>query len=217
MKRLLLTLFVLFFPAVGSAQTAEAMPDAPTRDSLQLPDDFSAKRLAIEKLRQRETARFDAADAQCQIRFAVNDCLKSSQTSRRAVMSDLRRQEARLNEIERARRGAEQVEQAKQKELERAQRDKEVTAAHADNLAAKEQKQREQLQKSEANRNVPPNHSGGAQPLIKAPSGPSPAAQAANRAEYDRRQAEGQQHRMDSQKRQSDKAKKPASSLPVPP
>jgi hypothetical protein len=184
---------------------------------LQLPGDFNAKRQEIEMVRKRETARFDAADAQCQTRFAVNDCLSASQTKRRAVMSDLRRQEAHLNEIERARRGAEQLEISKQKALERAQLEKDVASSHAANVEAQAQLQSEQAQKREANRNVPANHAGSGHPEPNAPTGPGPAEQATRRTDYERRQAEARQHRIDAEKRQKDQAAKPASSLPVPP
>ena len=200
--------------ALTLAQTASEKAGNSTPASL---EEAKQKRQEIEATRQREAARFDTADAECQKRFAVNDCLRSSQTSRRAVMADLRRQEATLNELERAQRGADQIEASRKKALERAQQDKDMAAAQAANREAQAQKQSEQAKKQEANRNVPLNHSGSSSQVPKAPSGPAPIEQATNRADYQRRQAEAQQHRIDLQKRQAEKAGKPPSGLPVPP
>jgi hypothetical protein len=217
MKRVLLSLLSVCFIAQAGAQAVATEPNTSASDPLQLPGDFTVKRQEIEAVRQRETARFDAADAQCKTRFAVTDCLSASQTKRRAVMSDLRRQESHLNELERARRGAEQLELSNKKALERAQREKDVAANHAANVEAQAQKQNEQAQKREANRKVPASPVGGSKPVPNAPSGPTPAEQSTHRADYERRQAEAQQRHIDAQKRQKDKAAKPASTLPVPP
>ncbi len=207
MKRVLAFLLAMGMMVPGIAQT----------DAAQAADDVGARRQEIEVARQRETARFDAADAQCRSRFAVNDCLRVSQTQRRSVMADLRKQEVRLNEQERAQRGAEQVELTKKKLLERNQQDKDLEAAHAANLEARAQKEKDLADKREANRNVPASHPAVASSAPHSPAGPVPAERAANRAEFERRQAQAQQRREDVQRRQSEKTGAPASSLPVPP
>jgi hypothetical protein len=217
MKRASLLLLAACFTALVGAQSVDIAPRSSPADPLLLPDDFNAKRQEIEATRKSEMTRFDTADAQCRTRFAVNDCLSASQTKRRAVMSDLRRQESRLNEMERARRGAEQMELSKKKAMERDQLEKDVAANHAASVEAQAQKQSEQAQKREAKRNVPANHVGTSQVVPNAPSGPATAQQAVSRADYERRQAEAQDHRIDAQKRQNEKAAKPASTLPVPP
>lgn len=214
MKRFVAIAIILGFAGLTVAQTMSEKTENSTPSTV---EEANSKRQEIQAIRQRETARFDAADAQCQSRFAVNDCLRASQSSRRAVISDLRRQEAKLNEAERAQRGAEQLEISRKKALERAQQEKDVAAANAANLEAQAQKQSEQATKREANRNVPLNNSGSAPKIPNAPSGPAPTQQVTNRADYERRQAEAQQHRTDMQKRQAEKAGKSPSSLPVPP
>lgn len=199
---------VLYLCILGSAwaQPGDAQASA----------DIAGARRQIEESRSHETARFDAMDAQCQTRFAVNDCLRTSQTQRRAAMTDLRKREANLNEKERRQRGQDQVQRAEQKAQERREQDQEVTDAHAARLAQQAQKQSTQDEKRAANRNIALNPPPPKTPPAKPQAGPLPAQQAANRSEYERRQAEARQHKLELDKRNAEKTGKPASTLPLP-
>lgn len=206
MRRLLLLAAVFCLCGVAAAQPVDA----------QTSNDIANARRQIEDIRSRETSRFDAVDAECKTRFAVNDCLRASQTKRRAVMSDLRKQEASLNERERMQRGQEQTERAAQKAKERQQQDQDVAAAHAERLAEQAQKQRELEEKRAANKNTVASPSGKASAAAKPAAGPAPAQQAANRSDFERRQAEASKHKLELEKRNAEKTGKPASALPVP-
>lgn len=192
---------------------AQAGNAAPTPDTLN-PEQIAARRKEIEETRARESRRFDAMDAECRTRFAVNDCLRDSQAQRRSVMAPLRSQENRLNDMERAQRAADQIRSTEQKAAERRQRDQEVADAHAAQLAAQAQRRKEleDRRMEHASRPTP-------QPpkAAKSPSGPGPQQQAANRAALESRRAQAEQRKRELEKRRQEKTGKPASSLPVPP
>lgn len=188
------------------AQPADAQSDS----------DIALQRQQIAEIRSRETARFDAADAVCRTRFAVNDCLRGSQTQRRAVLSDLRKQEAVLNERERVQRGLEQNARAAQKAQEQSDREKEVAEAHTQRIAEQKQKQDEQTQKRIANKNIALQSPAKSPSDAKKPAGPEAAQQSANRSDFERRQAQAQQRKLELEKRNAEKTGKPATALPVP-
>lgn len=183
---------------------------------LQTPSDIAGARRQIEEVRSRETSRFDAADADCKTRFAVNDCLRNSQTQRRAAMAELRKQESSLHALERQQRGQEQTQRVAQKAKERQQQDQEVADAHATRIAEQAQKQSDQQEKRAANKNIALNPSAKASETAKSPAGPAPAQQAANRSAYEQRQVEALQHKQELEKRNVEKTGKPASALPLP-
>ncbi|MCY7304591.1 MAG: hypothetical protein LH632_00275 [Rhodoferax sp.] len=72
----------------------------------------TAEAVEYERIRQERSAaleEFNARDAQCYQRFAVNDCLAEARKQRRNVLADLRRQEFALNDAQRKRRAADQL------------------------------------------------------------------------------------------------------------
>ena len=68
-----------------------------------------AERQRIAAERQQIEQRFAAEEAVCFQKFAVNDCRDASRARRRTDLADLRRQEILLNDAERKRKGAEQL------------------------------------------------------------------------------------------------------------
>ena len=68
-----------------------------------------AERERIRQTRSSEQGLFTGQEAQCYARFAVNDCLIEVRARRRQVLGDLRRQEILLNDVQRKRRGADQL------------------------------------------------------------------------------------------------------------
>lgn len=89
------------------APCARAQPESDTEETFTLR--AQAERERIRQTRASQQALFIAQEAQCYARFAVNDCLIESRARRREVMGDLRRQEISLNDMQRKRRGADQL------------------------------------------------------------------------------------------------------------
>lgn len=169
----------------------------------------------IEATRARETAAMDAQEAACYQRCAVSSCLTEVQSRRRAMLANLRQQEAVLHEREFAERGAEQRRLSQQKVLERQQKEEELRASHAeaeraDKLQAQKDKQAEHAAKAQQ----PQAPSAGA--ATPQPTGPTAAEQAAKRDSYARKLADAEKKRQEIAKRLADKAGKGAAPLPVP-
>lgn len=68
----------------------------------------------IQAERQQIEKRFADEEVACFQKFAVNDCRDASRARRRVEMADLRRQEIALNDAERKRKGAEQLQRMEQ-------------------------------------------------------------------------------------------------------
>lgn len=184
-------------------------------DALQGLSSVSEERARLEASRQSESARYDAQEAQCYQRFAVNSCLSKVQSQRRAMLADIRRQEQVLNDAERMQRGSAQIKLNEEKALDKAQRD--LDAARTDNTAAMVERKSAQEEKQR-------NHARIAQGASSAPRTKNvgtPVDSVKARAEYERKMQEATQRKLDSEKRRSEKAastaSKPLKPLPVPP
>lgn len=167
----------------------------------------------IDAQRIRETAIFDAQEVACYKRFAVNDCLKKVHSQRRAMLADLRRQEASLHEGERKQQAAEQLQRSEQKALEKMQKDADMQAQ--DSLRRTQDKLEEQKNKQADH--AARAASGAAAAAAPAPTGPTSAEQAQYRDAYARKQADAEKKRQEIAKRLGENKTKPASPLPVPP
>jgi hypothetical protein len=166
----------------------------------------------IEAERKRESANFDAQEAACYQRFAVNDCLKKLQTKRIAVMADLKRQETRLHDQERSQQGTDALERIEQKGLEQ-QRQEDIQAQDGAGRAQEKLQEQQNKQAEHATKAA----SGPASGSSPAPSGPTDAEHAEARASYERKQIDAEKKRQELIKRQSKQTGKPANSLPIPP
>jgi colicin import membrane protein len=87
----------------------------------------AAERARIAQARQQAGRDHEAARVQCYQRFAVTGCLLDIKASYNAQLADLRRQEIALNDVQRKRSGAQQLQriedkQSAQKQLELAER-----------------------------------------------------------------------------------------------
>jgi hypothetical protein len=187
----------------GWAQT-QALPTTPV---------YIEERQRIEAERVREGANFDAQEAACYQRFAVNDCLIEVQVKRISVLADLKRQESRLHDHERNQQGTEALNRLELKALERRQWQEENQVQKGVGRAQERLKEQQEKQADHAARAV----SDPAPVTVPAPSGPTDAEQAQARARYTRRQIDAQKKRQELIKRQADKTSKPAKSLPNPP
>lgn len=147
--------------------------------------DFDAERSRLAAERAAIDARFEKERAACYQKFVVEDCLRDSRKRRRAETDHIKRQETAINDIERQRRGAAELEKLdqkaatrrpqdtpeKQNESRQAQKDREqraaehaasrsATAAEADErrrqLAEKEKAHAENQAKAAQKRNEAP-------------------------------------------------------------
>ena len=168
---------------------------------------------SIEAVRLREGALLDAQEADCYQRFAVNDCLKKVKSRRIALMADLKRQENQIHARERRLQGAEALQRANQKALDRQQKQQERQAGDdalrtQEKLQAQQEKQAEHAARAASDlATVSPG----------APEGPTPEEQAQSRARYESKQANAEKKRLEMAKRLAEKSGKPAKPLPVPP
>ncbi len=168
---------------------------------------------SIEAVRLREGALLDAQEADCYQRFAVNDCLKKVKSRRIALMADLKRQENQIHARERRLQGAEALERANQKALDRQQKQQESQAGDGalrtqEKLQAQQEKQAEHAARAASD--LAPVSPG-------APEGPTPEEQAQSRARYESKQANAEKKRLEMAKRLAEKSGKSAKPLPVPP
>jgi len=204
---LMATFWLLALARPALAQEAQEVPPAQAHASAQALQQIEARR-------EREMAAFDAEDAQCFQRIAVSGCQKDVQSRRRALLADLRRQQALLHEQEAAQRGAEQRQRSAQKALDKAQQAQDL--AREDPGAQAGQKQQAQLEKQAAH---------AAQAQASAPvrneaaksAGPDAAERAENRASYARKQAAADQKRQELARRLAKPQDKPVQALPLPP
>jgi len=80
------------------------------------------ERSKVAAERARLEAGFQAEEAACKSRFAVNSCLQEIRTRRNEAMADLRRQDILINEADRKVRAADQIQKTEDKtNLERQQ------------------------------------------------------------------------------------------------
>ena len=180
------------------------------QDAMQGLPSASAEYQRIAAERARENTLFDAQEAACYQRFAVNNCLADVQSRRRAMVADFKRQEASLHDAERLQKGAERLRASEQKALEKQQQDVEAgksAAAPQERLQAQQEKQAAHpLAASSASTNR----------VAPSSSGPSAAEQARQRASYAAKQAQAEKKRQEIARRLKEKSSKPVPGLPVP-
>lgn len=114
-----------------------------------------AERLRIDSIRQQKTAELDAEESSCLSRFAVTDCQNQVGVRRRQMLSDLKRQEAVLNEAERKQRGVEQLQQEELKAAENVQRQRDAQVRSEKSVLEDRQKTQDDKQRSHRQRAQP--------------------------------------------------------------
>ena len=111
------------------------------------------ERSKVAAERARLEAGFQAEEAACKSRFAVNACLQEIRTRRSEAMADLRRQDILINEADRKARAADQIKKTEDKSnLERKQHraEKEKKAQQENDRLAERSDQRGQSQAKSA-------------------------------------------------------------------
>ncbi len=135
----------------GSAQAEQETPDEQARERARI----AAERKEIE-------VRFAAEEAACRAKFFVNACLNDMRPRQREALTDLRRQEILLDDAERKRKAAEQLEkieekgseQRKQEAAEKAQGNVRKGVAGAAEAAEKAQAQSQKASQAAERRNT---------------------------------------------------------------
>lgn len=172
-------------------------------------EQIASERLRIEVQRQKATAEFDAQEQACQTRFMVTSCEQDVRRRRIAILAELKRQDGRLNDVERRQRGAEQVQLGNEKRAERAVSDADLVRSPAPSQAERKMDQDAKVlehQKTGASAKSAPNDG-------RAPSTPATPDAQANRAAHLQRLEDARLRRVERDKRLLDR---PAGVAPLP-
>jgi hypothetical protein len=155
----------------------------------------------IDVVRKEKLAELAAQDAACLSRFATTDCLNLVGVRRREMLADLKRQEARLNEVDRRQRGEDQLRSTQEKASDRSQRQSEVSALQPEAPGERQRAQNEKVlnHKSQAKSVVP------SVAVNKTASGLDTASIESNRAAFTEKQRAAEQRRQDREKRLREK------------
>ncbi|MDH4481631.1 MAG: hypothetical protein QE279_02875 [Rhodoferax sp.] len=164
-----------------------------------------SQRSALSAERERQTRVFDTAERACYARFFTSDCLADVARSRRAMLADIKRKEAALDAAGRQQRAQDELQQLKQKQLDREAQLNALDPAAIDRAQREKQQEREDKLRDHASKpaskpaaaasdaaRVPPAMAANPVKASKPPSGPSDQERAANQAVYDKKQAEVQ-------------------------
>jgi colicin import membrane protein len=181
-----------------------------------------AERARLTKERAEIDARAKAEQTACYQRFAVEDCLQESRRKRRTAEDSIKRQEADLNDMERKRRAADQLERldkappravddpaaqerARQSQQGREQRAADHAASRADAAAKAEDNRRalEDKQRAHAEQQAK-----AARLKADAPT---------ERARFERKQEQAAKHRADRERQNAERTKPRSAPLPTPP
>ena len=172
-----------------------SMAESPAQSAVAEPD---LKRQQINALRKEKLTELAAQDAACLSRFSVTDCQNNVGVRRRQMLSDLRRQEARLDEVDRRQKGADQLQRSQDKAADRAQRASEVSATIDRDTQDERQKaldEKVQSHKKQAKTESP------SVPAIKPTSGLDAQTIEKNRRAYAEKQRAVEQRQQDREKR----------------
>jgi len=194
----LLTAWLLACPAWSQ-------PDGPP-DTVNL----ESERARIDNTRLQKTAELDAEESACLSKFAVTDCQNKVSARRRQLLSDLKRQEASLNALERRRKGLEQLQRAEEKATDRAARQNELqTAPDRTSQSDKKKAQDDKI----LNHQQRAHPAGNQAPTGKSTSALDPKEVDANREAYAEKQRALEKRRRDRDQRLLDHG---AGSVPLP-
>jgi colicin import membrane protein len=210
-------------PIASSLQSNKASTDA--RDASE-----RAERDRINQERQRASTEHDAAKVDCYQKFRVNDCLSQARNKHNGQLSDLKRQEISLNDLQRKRRGAEQ--QRKVEEKTSPLRQEEIAQQRGKGLAndAKRQQRQSERVAPAAKAAKEPKASGRAPQARRSKAAGKKERQkskaidsqeritaaARAKAQSEERSKDAVAHIASVQARQKQNKKPPAATLPVP-
>jgi colicin import membrane protein len=218
--------------AQSTVESADARSTPVVRAQPTPPEDNERVELMrIQQERVKAGTAHEVVKAQCYQRFLVNDCLLAARDDHNAQLADLKRQENSLNDTQRKRRGALQVQRIEtntspQRQLEQAEQRGNALA----NTAKREQRQAEKVvQQARAPKTArvkeqkmplgaAPEAKSKPQPKAKkmAPKQAKEAPKAQSTAAYDQRIKDAQAHRAEVEARVKKNKSPPAAALPIP-
>jgi colicin import membrane protein len=120
------------------------------QDTSQGPEQVAAERLRIQQQRQIATVELNAQEQACQSKFVVTSCVQDVGRRRIAMLADLKRQEAILNDADRQNRGAEQLARGRDKEVERANVDAKLSSSPISTLLDRKMAQESKVEQHRA-------------------------------------------------------------------
>ena len=207
---------------------------APTSSSTEkIQEQLVAERQRIAGLRAAAVDAYVSQRKDCYQRFSVNSCLTAARDGHNAQIADIKRQEISLNDSERRRKGAEQIQRIQDKsapELVEQQAQRRSQSQH--NEALRQQRAQSKSLNSNApsatvlpvtklekpKKTVLNEQAKAVAAQEKAQARANKAAQAAlNKARYEQRLAEAAAHQAQLKKRLSEKTKPASAGLPSPP
>jgi len=109
--------------------------------------EIEQERTRIDDVRRHQSALFAEQERACQSKFAVTGCQSEVDARRRAVMNGLKRQEAALNDKQRAHRGVEQMRRSDEKARENAARNPAEAASSSPESSVRAEREKEHLEK----------------------------------------------------------------------
>lgn len=174
-------------------------------------DDIEAQRQSIAAARAQAQNEFAAQEAVCAKRFAVTACMDDVSARRRASNKALARQEAVLNNAERAQRAAEQRQRLDDKARERQTRD-----AEANDSADVQQEKLQQQRDKQAQHQAKSGQAVGRFPAASQP-GLAASTQAANQQAFAQKQKAAQERKAARDKRLRENTESRQLPLPTPP
>ncbi len=174
--------------------------------------DVGAERERIATERKRIEALKSQQEAECRRRFAVTSCLNEVKARWRDPLTDLKRQDNVLNDVDRKRRS----EQQRLKLDEREGPEARTAAERKRQEALEDQRERQERAASKAGGPKPAGtpRAASSQPA----SGPALSADqaASNAQKFQQRVDDAQAHKREMLRRQAERSKPAASALPVP-
>ncbi len=206
------------FHWAGAQNTTENAQAIAARNAKEL-----AERDRIAQERTKAGKDYEAAKEGCYQQFAVNPCLATARNSYNTQVADLKRQDNALSDVQRKRRGAEQVQRTEDK-ISNA-RPAQVAPQRGNALAAEPKRPERQAQpkaekQSSAQAAKSRSEAAAAKQAAarnKAAAQQSKMADAATaKAQAVQRNQEADAHRAAVLSRQQNAKKKPAASLPIP-
>ncbi len=181
------------------------------------------ERQRITRLRAAANTEFEAAKQACYQKFVVNSCIAKARAKLRSEVTDLKRQEVALNDADRKRRGAQQLQNTEAKTSPEAQaqiaqqRDSAAaaTAQREENQAGKAAVQQSAAQTAQTRSTSMQRRQADAAKATAQHKTDAAAKAAQSKARYDARIKEAQEKRANMLAKKP--SKPPAAGLPIPP
>lgn len=206
---MLLGLAVLPLWAQTSATTANA--------------DLDAERARLSEERKAVEARYATEQAACYKKFAVDGCLQDSRRRRRTETEDIKRQEAAINDFERKRRGAAELDKLEQQKPTQQSQDADAKREQSlesqkgrEQRAAEHAASRAQTASEEAEQKRQFENKQRAHAEEQAKAANQKAQGPSQQAEYEAKLKKAEEHRADLERQNAAKTKPRSAPLPAP-